>query len=669
VFWLVLAALADDYEIGVGACNFENYKQLKQNVLNQTCDGLPCKFDAETACSYIRQSCNYRYVTTRYVDYYWCNHNDGWVAFGFPILLIVFSLFLVKVLWSTVDEFLNKTMNDMICFLHVPEKLAVVILLSLGSNTPAVGIGMNALIWHDSWRLWIGLNLSIALIYVTGLLGLTFIRFKVQPEEKLAKVSLSFLVVLCIFFSIIVIGDTLSIWAALTLLLLHLIFVCLVWCTTKRDTELNANLLLAVRKNVNTEEMLRHTRQYRRTSKIKSRRKKFKMLDNNVVEVWKAGDGELSIRDLNCLALDDCPSPRGEKHVHHGSKLKRTRTFEMAEYDNKNNNFRAPLLDQTSSGRPVIINRVSSGVTKFLPHRSRRKITDDDFQEYEHEHDIVFELEPHPLLDLCGDEMDCCSRFFLILELPITILRLLTIPETDLITQNIGQRLRNSISLVLGALMITWFGIWEIRGFGIYIIPNDLWLFVFMGSTSMCLAIVVWCCTSSNQIPNRYVHLALQFYAFITSLVWVYELATQIVNICDFFTLCFEYAKGLWLGFMVLGPFMCLPDICDFILSSCDEYNVNVEIDLSSPLMTLLVGLWVPLLFRTIFVGSLVEIQVGGFLPEMCTLLAIAALFLLAVIQTKLYIGNWRPRVGVVLVFIYLLSCFFAVFHDSGLNN
>jgi len=511
-------------------------------------------------------------------------------------------------------------------------------------------------------------NLSIALIYITGLLGLTFIRFKVQPEEKLAKVSLSFLVVLSIFFSIIVIGERLSIWAALTLLLLHFIFVGLVWCTTKRDTELNTNLLIAVRKNVTTEEMLGRTKQFRRTDRSKSRRKKFKMLDNNVVEVWKIGDGELSIRDLNCLDSGDCPSPLGEKHAHHGSKWKRTHTFEMGEYDKKNNDFRAPLLDNKSSGRPVIINRDSSGVTKFLPHQSRRKIFDDDSQEHEHEHDIVFELEPHPLLNLCCDEMHCCTRLFLILELPITILRLLTIPETDLTTWNIGQRLRNSISIVLSALMITWFGIWEIRGFGSYHIPHDLWLFVAMGSTSMCLAIAFWCCTSSNQVPNRYVHLALQFWAFITSLMWVYALATQIVNICDFFTLCFEYAKGLWLGFMVLGPFMCLPDICDFIFSSCDEYNENIEIDLSTPLMTVLVGLWVPLLFRTIFVGSLVKITLGAFLPEMCTLLAIAALFLLAVIQTKLYIGYWRPRVGVVLVLIYFLSCFFSLFHNFGKN-
>lgn len=199
--------------------------------------------------------------------------------------------------------------------------------------------------------------------------------------------------------------------------------------------------------------------------------------------------------------------------------------------------------------------------------------------------------------------------------------------------------------------------------------PHDLWLFVVVGSTSMCLAILVWCSTSSNQVPNKYVHFALQFWAFVISLVWVYALATQIVNICDFFTLCFEHAEGLWLGFMVLGPLVCLPDLCDFIISSCDEYNENIEIDLSAPLMTLLVGLWVPLLFRTIIVGTLVKIEVGYFLPEICTLLAIAALLLLVVIHTKLYIGNWRPKIGVILVCLYLVAWFFSLFHDFGLNN
>merc|ERR1719233_1441222 len=94
-------------------------------------------------------------------------------------------------------------------------------------------------------------------------------------------------------------------------MILHMAFVAIVWWTSDRN-ELNAQLLVAVRKDVGKEEILRkHSIGKRHLAKrassrsiVKSRKKKFKILDNNAIEVWKLGDGELRMSDLDYLASD-----------------------------------------------------------------------------------------------------------------------------------------------------------------------------------------------------------------------------------------------------------------------------------------------------------------------------------------------------------------------------
>jgi len=614
------------FEKGMSVCEVGSYDEIVANAKNQTCNGDPCSSLSEGICHYIRGSCDRAYMTTVYLDFYWCAPGrNNWIVDWFPFFLIVCCLFLVKVLWSTVDEFLDYSLYNTIA-MWTSEKVACVSLLAIGSHTPVVGIGMTSLLWHESWGLWIGLNLSIALIYNAGLIGLAFVRFVVQLEERLGKLSLFFLIVLCIFFPIMVLQDQITLVTAISLLVLHAIFTVCVWFVTTNNADLNSVLLAAVR------ELNYH-------ESVEFRKKK--------------------------PSRKNCVSTRSQRNIfkRQTSLSPSHNQFSARNESNPfvNESWNNPLVDQ-SENNPSGNNPFDQSKNNPFVDKSKNKVGQPSGSEDEGclssslETIFIVDDECSPLLKgICNPELACCTRLLLLFELPLTLLRFLLIPDTAAFFFWDGrQRIRATISITLGVQWLVWLYHKEGNGYG-----NWDWHASFEREIIMLIAgtigmgLLFYFTTGPRTPPKKGVYLLLQIFAIAVTCTFVYELANQIVNICFFFTMSFRYVDLFWLGFSILGPIVCLPDIIDFITSATDASNEIVEIDHTSPLMNLLIGLWLPCLCRMLKCEDCIHIKDVKLIPVTCVSLAVTAIVQLIVLEFQLNIGVWRTRVGTFL----LISC------------
>lgn len=618
------------FEKGIGDCGVESYDELISKAQNQTCYGTPCSSLSEGMCQYLRGSCDRRYLTAVYLELYWCApSNSHWMVDWFPVFLIFFSFFLVRVMWSTVDAFLEYSLYNTIA-MWTSEKVACVSLLAIGSNSSVVGIGMASLLWHKSWSLWIGLNLSIAMIYNAGLTGLAFVRFAVHFEANLGRRSLFFLIGLSIFFPIMVLLDQLSWVTAISLFALHIIFTLWLWFVVKNNADLGSQLLTTVRQ-LNYQQSV----ELRRSNTQKE------------ICLSTRSRGRVANRSTNLNPFNSQSNSRDESNPFYDQS-----GINLFIDQKENNSLKYPLLDPSENNQFTDASKPSS----VLPRGHR----DDGSVSSSLETIFIVDDDSSPLLKgIFNPDLGCCTRLLLLLELPITLLRFLLIADTAVFFFWDGwQRIRATISIILGGLWFFWFIHKERSGYGNwdYEQRHVLEVFILLAVT-VAIGLAFYFTTGSNKPPKKVVYLLLQILAIAVSCTFVYELANQLVSICFFFTLSFPYVGLFCMGFSILGPILCLPDVIGFIASAIEESNELVELDHTSPVMNLLIGLWLPGLCHHIKCKNCINVKDGRLISEICIMLAVSALIQLIVLEFRLNIGVWRPRVGALLLTLFLI-CF-----------
>jgi len=623
------------FEKGLGGCEVGSYNELIEKAQNQTCDGMPCSSLSDKICHYLQESCDRKYMTVMYLETYWCAHaTSNWIADLFPVFLIFFGLFLVKVSWSTVDVFLDYSLYNTIA-MWTSEKLACVSLLVIGSNSSVVSIGVASLLWQKGWTLWIGLNLSIVMIYNAGLSGLAFVRFAVQWEASLGKLSLFFLTVLCAFLPVMVLEDQLSLITAISILGLHTIFTVCVWFTAKNNAELGSWLLATVRQL-----------NYQESVELRERNSEKKILFS-----------KRSRRVLGSRATILNPF-LSQSNVHDERNPFNDWSGTNPFVDQKENNaLTNPLLDQSDNKQ---FNDESEIQLEGGRHNGSLSSS--------LETNFIVDDDSSPLLKgIFNPELRCWTRLLLLLELPLTLLRFLLIADTAVFFFWDGrQRMRTTCSIILGGLWFFWFVHKEQNGYGNWDFQqrHEVGIIILLAITGA-IGLAFYFTTGSNKPPKKAVYLLIQILAIAVSCTFVYELANQLVNICFFFTLSFQYVGLFWLGFGILGPILCLHDIIDFISSAKEDSNDVVELDHTSPLMNLFIGLWLPCLCHHLKCENCINVKHVGLIEEICISLAVSALVQLIVLEFNLNIGVWRPRVGILLLTlcgISFVSCWIGNF-------
>merc|ERR550534_3097672 len=569
-------------------------------------------------------------MTAVYLELYWCapSSSNYWMNL-FPVFLIFFSLFLVRVMLSTVDAFLEYSLYNTIS-MWTSEKVACVSLLAIGSNSSVVCIGMASLLWHKSWSLWIGLNLSIAMIYNADLTGLAFVRFAVQLEAKLGKLSLSFLIGLSIFFPVMVLQDHLSLGTAISLFALHIIFTICLWFVVKNNADLGSQLLATVRQ-LNYQQGVELRRRNTQKEICVSTRSRAK-IGNRSTNLNPFHNQSNSRNESN--PFDD------QSGINHFVDQK------------ENNPLTNPLLDRNENNQFTDASTPSSDLPRG--HGDVGSVSSSL------ETNFIVDDDSSPLLKgIFNPELRCCTRLLLLLELPITLFRFLLIADTAVFFfWNGWQRIRATISIILGGLWFFWFIQKERSGYGNwdYEQRHVVEVYILLAVT-VAIGLAFYFTTGSNIPPKKVVYLLLQILAIAVSCTFVYELASQLVSICFFFTLSFPYVGLFCLGFSILGPLLCLPDIIGFIAAAIEESNGIVELDHTSPVMNLLIGLWLPCLCHHIKCENCINVKDVRLISEICISLAVSALVQLIVLEFRLNIGAWRPRVGALLLTLFLI-CF-----------
>lgn len=185
-------------------------------------------------CQFISTYCSdYKIGLVNYAALYYCHG-----AKIFKLITYIFALvILFTTLGITASDFLCPNLDTISKFFKMSESLAGVTLLALGNGSPDVFSTLEAM-KIDSANLAIG-ELCGAALFITGVVvgSMSIVRpFKVAKKPFLR--DLLFLIFAIIITVVFLSDEKITIWEALIMLLLYVVYVVFVvswdWMTTKR---------------------------------------------------------------------------------------------------------------------------------------------------------------------------------------------------------------------------------------------------------------------------------------------------------------------------------------------------------------------------------------------------------------------------------------------------
>ncbi|CAF0777860.1 unnamed protein product [Rotaria sp. Silwood1] len=216
--------------------------------------------------------------------------------------------------------------------------------------------------------------------------------------------------------------------------------------------------------------------------------------------------------------------------------------------------------------------------------------------------DVTFTLSlRHAFLprdDTPWSERNLINKFFSIIKMPVLLILHFTVPLVDYDKQEHNwNKLLNSFHLLSGPLTVSFLtrvSFIKIRN----LFP--VWAVVGIVGTILCFAMLI---LTEYHTKPRY-HSGFAFLGFTVSVVWIYSIANEIVNLLSTFGIVFDISNTI-LGLTFLAWGNSLSDYVSNVVSARQGYpNMGISACYGGPLLNFLMGLGIPFTFATIKNGS-----------------------------------------------------------------
>lgn len=195
-------------------------------------------------------------------------------------------------------------------------------------------------------------------------------------------------------------------------------------------------------------------------------------------------------------------------------------------------------------------------------------------------------------------ERGIINKIFFVVKLPVLLVLHFTVPLVDYEKpEDNWHKLLNSFHLVSAPLTVCFLidvGFNKINGF------FPVWAVVLIVSTPFCFASIIL--TEFHTKPRF--HSLYAFVGFGVSVVWIYCIANEIVNLLQTFGVIFDISNTI-LGLTFLAWGNSLSDYVSNVVSARQGYpNMGISACYGGPLLNFLMGLGIPFTLATIKNGT-----------------------------------------------------------------
>lgn len=241
----------------------------------------------------------------------------------------------------------------------------------------------------------------------------------------------------------------------------------------------------------------------------------------------------------------------------------------------------------------------NGAATPLLAERNAPGAVDDEsyFQP-----DVTFAMSLRhaflPREDTPWNQKGKINKVLTVVKLPVNLLLHFTVPLVDFDRpQNNWNKLLNSFHLLSGPMafvLLTQVGFIKIGG----VVP--LWAVVLAVGFILCCAMLI---VTDHHTKPRY-HSGFAFLGFGVSVVWIYCIANEIVNLLTTFGIIFDISNTI-LGLTFLAWGNSLSDYVANVVSARQGYpNMGISACYGGPLLNFLMGLGLPFSYLTIQQGK-----------------------------------------------------------------
>ncbi|CAF0784595.1 unnamed protein product [Adineta steineri] len=203
-----------------------------------------------------------------------------------------------------------------------------------------------------------------------------------------------------------------------------------------------------------------------------------------------------------------------------------------------------------------------------------------------------------PRDDMPWAERGKFSKFFSIFKMPVSLLLHFTVPLVDYDKpEHNWNKLLNSFHLLSGPLIVSF-----LTQLGFIKIKNvfPIWAVVGIVGTILCFAMLI---LTEHHSKPRY-HSGFAFLGFAVSVVWIYSVANEIVNLLTTFGIVFDISNTI-LGLTFLAWGNSLSDYVSNVVSARQGYpNMGISACYGGPLLNFLMGLGLPFTYVTLKTGA-----------------------------------------------------------------
>ncbi|CAF2033558.1 unnamed protein product [Rotaria magnacalcarata] len=248
--------------------------------------------------------------------------------------------------------------------------------------------------------------------------------------------------------------------------------------------------------------------------------------------------------------------------------------------------------------------------TTVAADETSRIIPDDS----ESQPDVTFALALRhaflPRTDTPWAERNLINKIFSIIRMPVLLILHFTVPLVDYdVQQHNWNKLLNSFLLLSGPLTVAILTKAILTKVGFMKIANffPVWAVVAIVGAILCFASLI---LTEYHTKPRY-HSGFAFLGFAVSVVWIYCIANEIVNLLSTFGIVFGISNTI-LGLTFLAWGNSLSDYVSNVVSARQGYpNMGISACYGGPLLNFLMGLGIPFTFATIKNGAPFSIDVS----------------------------------------------------------
>ncbi|CAF3894724.1 unnamed protein product [Rotaria sp. Silwood1] len=203
-----------------------------------------------------------------------------------------------------------------------------------------------------------------------------------------------------------------------------------------------------------------------------------------------------------------------------------------------------------------------------------------------------------PRDDIAWAKRSILNKFFSIIKLPVVLILHLTVPLVDHDKpKNNWNKFLNSFHLLSSPLVVSF-----LTKLGFIKIGNvfPVWAVVAVVGAIFCIASLIL--TDRHTKPKC--HSGFGFLGFVVSIVWIYSIAHEIINLLTTFGVVFGISNTI-LGLTFLAWGNSLGDYVSNIASARQGYpNMGISACYGAPLLNFLMGLGIPFTYITIKTGT-----------------------------------------------------------------